>query len=79
MYVSFIKKNLFRIKNIGKSKLIANLKCQLLKIRKVSKNSFSSLFGNEIFDKQLTDNVFEALSLVKNYIFDLDVDGFTNF
>ena len=31
-----------------------------------------------IFDKQLTDNVFEALSLVKNYIFDLDVDGFTN-
>ena len=82
-HVSLIKKNriikiVCRLKNIGKRKIIANLECLLLKIRKVSKNSFSNLFGNEIFAKQLSDSVFEALSLVNNHIFDLDVDGLIN-
>ena len=67
-------------KTIGNRKIIANLECPLVDIGNVNKNknSFSNLFANEIFAKQLFENGFEAFSLANNHIFDLGIDGLLN-
>ena len=73
-----LKKILSGLKKTTKNrKIIANLECSLVDIENVnkSKNSFSSLFANEIFAKQLFENGFKGFSLVNNHIFDLGIDG----
>jgi len=67
-------------KTIGTRKIIANLECPLIDLKNINKynKSSSSLFGNEIYAKQLFDNGFEALSLANNHIFDLGIDGLVN-
>ena len=64
-------------KTIGTRKIIANLECPLIDLKNINKynKSSSSLFGNEIYAKQLFDNGFEALSLANNHIFDLGSEG----
>ena len=67
-------------KTIGNRKIIANLECPLVNIENINKNknSFSNLYANEIFAKQLFENGFRALSLANNHIFDLGIDGLLN-